>query len=92
MKQALTGELALQYRKAGGRKQVYGPEVIVSLRLIWAFFWYPCGKRLAPFMREQMEHLACWKPFHITRAVRGICGAKPEKLLKKHISVRTHYP
>jgi hypothetical protein len=47
-------------RKGGGRKPVYGPEVITSLRLIWAFFRYPCGKRLVPFMREQMAHLAAW--------------------------------
>jgi hypothetical protein len=104
-------------RKGGGRKPVYGPEVIASLRLIWAFFWYQCGKRLAPFMREQMDHLAAWEPFHITRAIRkqlmnispatidralkddrkklaltGKSGTKPGKLLKKHISVRTHYP
>jgi hypothetical protein len=26
-------------RKGGGRKPIYGPEVIASLRLIWAFFW-----------------------------------------------------
>jgi hypothetical protein len=104
-------------RKGGGRKPVYGPEVIASLRLVWAFFWYQCGKRLAPFMREQMAYLAAWKPFHITEAVReklmkispstidralkgdrkqlavrGISGTKPGNLLKKHISVRTHYP
>ena len=104
-------------RKGGGRKPVYGPEVIASLRLVWAFFWYQCGKRLSPFMREQMVHLAAWKPFHITEAireklmkispstidrvlkddrkrlaVRGISGTKPGNLLKKHISVRTHYP
>ena len=36
-------------RKGGGRKPVYGPEVIAALRLIWAFFWYRCGKLLAPF-------------------------------------------
>jgi hypothetical protein len=27
-------------RKGGGRKPVYGPEVIASLRDVWAFFWY----------------------------------------------------
>jgi hypothetical protein len=29
-------------RKGGGRKPVYGPEVLASPRAIWAFFWYPC--------------------------------------------------
>jgi hypothetical protein len=61
---------AAKRRKGSGRKPVYGPEVFSSLRLIWAFFWYPCGKRLAPFMREQMGHLAAWEPFRISGAIR----------------------
>jgi hypothetical protein len=104
-------------RKGGGRKVLYGPEVIASLRVIWAFFWYRCGKLLAPLMREQMGFLEAWAPFHITPAirekllmispatidralkndreklaVRGICGTKPGKLLKKHIPIRTYFP
>jgi hypothetical protein len=31
-------------RKGGGRKPLYGPEVLASLRTIWAFFWYKSGK------------------------------------------------
>jgi hypothetical protein len=53
-------------RKGGGRKLCYGPEVIASLRAIWVFFWYPCGKLLAPLLREQMGFFAAWRPFHIT--------------------------
>jgi hypothetical protein len=45
-------------RKGGGREPVYGPEVSTSLRDIWAFFWYPCGKILAPLMRQQMPFTA----------------------------------
>ncbi|MDR1901930.1 MAG: transposase family protein [Treponema sp.] len=32
-------------RKRGGRKLVYGSEVTASLRLVWAFFWYQCGRK-----------------------------------------------
>jgi hypothetical protein len=32
-------------------KWFYGDEVIASLRLVWAFFWYKCGKILGPLMR-----------------------------------------
>jgi hypothetical protein len=53
-------------RKGGGRKPFYGPEVIACLRAIWAFFWYPCGKLLAPLIRCQMPFFAAWDPFHIT--------------------------
>ncbi|MDR3276235.1 MAG: hypothetical protein LBT11_03320 [Treponema sp.] len=66
---------ARKRRKGGGRKPLYGPEVIASLRIIWAFFWYRCGKLLAPLLREQMAFFEVWAPFHVTPAVR-------EKLLK----------
>jgi hypothetical protein len=32
-------------------KRVYTDEVIVALRRVWIFFWYKCGKILAPLMR-----------------------------------------
>ncbi|MDR1308181.1 MAG: transposase [Treponema sp.] len=62
-------------RKGGGRKPVYGPEVITSLRTIWAFFWFRCGKLLAPLIRDQMPYFQTWTPFGITPDIR-------EKLLR----------
>jgi hypothetical protein len=55
-------------------KRVYTGEVIAALRLIWAFFWYKCGRTrgpriLAPFMRQQMRYIAGWTAFHITEEV-----------------------
>jgi hypothetical protein len=32
-------------RKKQKGKKIYGPEVIAALRLIWAFFWYRCGRK-----------------------------------------------
>ncbi|MDR0590100.1 MAG: transposase, partial [Spirochaetaceae bacterium] len=58
-------------RKGGGRKPVYGPEVIASLRTIWAFFWYRCGKLLAPLLRGQMAFFQSWPPFHITEEIKA---------------------
>jgi len=54
-------------RKGGGRKPIYSGEFTVALRAIWAFFWYRCGKILAPFMREQMRFLE--GPFRISPEV-----------------------
>ena len=54
-------------RKGGGRKPIYTGEFVVVLQKIWAFFWYRCGKILAPFMREQMQFLE--EPFRITPEV-----------------------
>jgi hypothetical protein len=50
-------------------KRVYTDEVISSLRLVWEFFWYKCGKILALLMRQQMRHIAGWPAFHITEEI-----------------------
>ena len=57
-------------RKGGGRKPIYSGEFAVALRAIWAFFWYRCGKILAPFMRKQIRFLE--GPFRISPEVRKL--------------------
>jgi hypothetical protein len=57
-------------KKGGGRKPVYTEEFTAVLRNIWVFFWYRCGKILAPFIREQMKYLV--KPFGITKEVKKL--------------------
>jgi len=37
-------------RKGGGRKPKYTDDFVIVLRIIRAFFWYRCGKILAPFL------------------------------------------
>jgi len=61
---------AKKRRKGGGRKPVYGPELIAVLRVIWAFFGSMCGKLLAPLLRQQMAFFEGWEPFHITPAIK----------------------
>ena len=39
------------------RRPVYGPEVLVALRLCWAVLGAPTGKRLAPVMAELVPTL-----------------------------------
>jgi hypothetical protein len=56
--------------KGGGRKPVYGPEMIVFFRIIWAFFWFCCGKFLAPLIRDQILCFETWLDFAITPDVR----------------------
>jgi len=56
--------------KGGGRKPVYTEEFTKTLRAIWVFFWYRCGKIMAPFMKEQMKYLV--KPFGITKENREL--------------------
>ncbi|MDR1252876.1 MAG: transposase, partial [Treponema sp.] len=68
-------------------KRVYTDEVIASLRLVWTFFWYKCGKILALLMRQQMPYIAGWPAFHITADIaeklKTISPATIDRYLKK---------
>ena len=57
-------------KKGGGRKPIYTDEVVEVLRAIWIFFWYRCGKILAPFLREQMKYLEA--EFAITPEIKKL--------------------
>jgi hypothetical protein len=52
-------------------KRIYSDEVIDALRLVWTFFWFKCGKILAPLMPS----ISQWPAF-------GITGETAEKLKK----------
>jgi hypothetical protein len=68
-------------------KRVYTDEVINSLRRVWAFFWFKCGKILAPLLRQQMPYIAGWPAFNITPAIAEklttISPATIDRYLKK---------
>jgi len=57
-------------RKGGGRNPVYKGEFTIVLGKIWAFFWYRCGKILAPFIRENIRFLDT--PFRIKPEIREL--------------------
>jgi transposase InsO family protein len=68
-------------------KCIYTDEVIAALRLVWAFFWFKCGKILAPLMRQQMQYIAQWPAFGITKEIaeklKKISPATIDRYLKK---------
>jgi transposase InsO family protein len=68
-------------------KRLYADEVIGALRLVWAFFWFKCGKILAPLMRQQMPSIARWPAFGITGEIaeklKKISPASIDRYLKK---------
>jgi hypothetical protein len=51
-------------------KKKYDERFAIALRIIWAFFWYKCGKILAPLLRQQMPFIADWPAFGITGEIR----------------------
>jgi hypothetical protein len=68
-------------------KRIYTDEVIDALRLLWTFFWFKCGKILAPLMRQQMLYIARWPAFRITMDIaeklKIISPATIDRYLKK---------
>jgi hypothetical protein len=68
-------------------KRIYTDEVITALRLLWTFFWFKCGKILAPLMRQQMAYIARWPAFAITGEIAEkltrISPASIDRYLKK---------
>jgi hypothetical protein len=68
-------------------KRIYTEEVIAVLRQVWMFFWYKCGKILAPLMRQQMVSIAKWPAFAITEEIaeklKKISPASIDRYLKK---------
>ena len=68
-------------------KRIYSDEVINNLRLVWTFFWYKCGKILAPLMRQQMRFIVQWPTFAITietaEKLTKISPATIDRYLKK---------
>ena len=68
-------------------KRIYTDDVIAVLRLVWTFFWYKCGKILAPLMRQQMLYIAQWPAFGITEEIaqklKKISPARIDRYLKK---------
>jgi hypothetical protein len=53
------------------RPLVYGEEVMVPLRLVWAVLDFPCGKRLAPAMAAMVESLGRHRELDVGPEVRA---------------------
>jgi hypothetical protein len=68
-------------------KRLYTDPTIACLRMVWVFFWYKCGKILAPLMRQIMPFIAGWPSFAITPEIREqlmrISPATIDRYLKK---------
>lgn len=69
------------------RARIYGYDVLLKLKKIWAIFDFICGKRLAPFMREAVEKLEACGEIDLTSQVREkllkVSASTIDRLLKK---------
>ena len=67
-------------KERGPRKRTYTPEVLGALVKVWEIFDYPCGQRLAPALRQEVERLR--------KAKELVCSGDMAAKLR-HISPRT---
>ena len=68
-------------------KKIYGYDVFLALKKIWAVFDFICSKRLAPFMAEAVAKLEKHKEIDLTSTVREkltkISASTIDRMLKK---------
>ncbi len=66
--------------------KIYGYDVFLALKKIWAIFDFVCGKRLAPFMAEAIKKLTKHKEIELSPEVAkkllAISASTIDRLLK----------
>ena len=68
------------------RAKIYGHDVFLALKKIWAIFDFICGKRLAPFISEALEKLERHREINLDPTVREklskVSASTIDRLLK----------
>ena len=79
-----------------GRPREYGVMVVVALRQVWEVADRPCGRRLAPFMKELVERLEVWEEMVLSQEVcEALCGMSAstiDRLLRPYKEHRQRRP
>lgn len=74
----------------------YGVELITPLAQVWELFDYPCGQRLAPILREQMDRLRASGGLkcsqHVAGLLQEISPKTIDRLLARERKVRCLKP
>jgi hypothetical protein len=89
----LTRIPAAQTKARRRRSATYGVEVKAPLIAIWELFEYPCGQRLAPILREQVERLRASGALQCSEAVaaqlRAMSPRTIDRMLERERQVRS---
>lgn len=68
-----------------GRKRIYGPEVMIPLRKVWASLDYACGKRVAAGMGDVVDRLVGFEELscepHVLEMLRAMSAATIDRIL-----------
>ena len=57
--------------KRRARGATYGPEVVSTLVKVWELFDYPCGQRLVPALRTELERLRKSREVQCSEEIAG---------------------
>jgi hypothetical protein len=78
--------------KRGSRKATYGADVVTALVKVWEIFDYPCGQRLAPAVREELDRLREAKELRcspeVAEKLKRISPKTMDRLLAREKRVR----
>jgi Integrase core domain len=58
-------------KKRPSRKAIYGVEVLATLVQVWEIFDYPCGQRLVPVLRGELDRLRRAREVHCSEEIAG---------------------
>jgi hypothetical protein len=83
---------ARRKKKRGPRQQTYDGQVLAALIKIWEIFDYPCGQRLAPALRQEVERLRKTKELvcsnQVSEKLKQISAKSIDRLLAREKRVR----
>lgn len=79
-------------KKRGPRQATYGREVQAALIKVWEVFDYPCGQRLAPALKQEIERLREAKelvcPPDVAEKLKAISAKTIDRLLARERGLR----
>jgi hypothetical protein len=79
-------------KKRGPRKPAYGSDTLAALLTVWEIFDYPCGQRLAPALRQEVERLRRSKELRcsdeVAAQLQEISAKTIDRLLAREKQVR----
>jgi len=68
------------------RKTKYGSDIKAVLAKVWEIFDYPCGQRLAPLLKTEVERLRAFKELRVTnemaKKLKSISSATIDRKLR----------
>ena len=64
----LNGAAPVRRKKKRQRRRRYGASVQTALVKVWEIFDYPCGQRLVPALRRELERLRDWGEVRCSKA------------------------